>query len=177
MALQSTGARLCATLTEKSADGRLDPFRNEGLDPVGERRLKNRRLATAAKMAPRPGDLEGQIREVESRVRNLTQALARAGWSDAIGEQLRDEEDRLRGLRARQSAAPSQLRQAKLAVHLQAIQGLPSKSLGSLSADPERARAVLAKHLGPVTLTPKAEGLQPPLPGNRSLQSFRPLGR
>ena len=48
-------------------------------------------------------DLDRSVRDAEKRVANLTESLARVGWSDALGAKLADEERRLEALKAERS--------------------------------------------------------------------------
>lgn len=53
---------------------------------------------------PRSPSIESEAKTQEARVRNITAAIARTGYSEALGEQLGLEEETLRSLRQRLGA-------------------------------------------------------------------------
>jgi hypothetical protein len=102
-------------------------------------------------------DLERRIRETEGRARNVTEALAKIGYSEALLEQLRIEEARLATLKADQAARrPRPIR--PLVVPPERIQGYIGNLVGVLETDPARGRERLGRHLAQVVMTPEGEG-------------------
>ncbi len=108
----------------------------------------------------RPSDelarVESSLHQAEAAVRNLTDALARMGWSDAIQARLQDEERRLADLRATRAAMAgrAEVKPPDPGLVEDYVRGL----LDTLEADPERGRELLRHHVGTVCLTPKASG-------------------
>ncbi len=51
-------------------------------------------------------DLARSVRDAEKRVANLTESLARGGWSEALAAKLVEEERRLEGLKGQRAVAP-----------------------------------------------------------------------
>lgn len=95
------------------------------------------------------------LREAETRLQNVTDAMARVGWSSALAEQLRQEEERV--ARARMMAAPAVTplprlpEPAELHAHLRNM-------VGMLTVDAGRGRAILQRYLAPMHCTPMATG-------------------
>lgn len=87
---------------------------------------------------------------------NVADALARVGWSYALGAQLQAEEQRLGQLRAERARTHKGARVATPAP--ERIAGFLRDSLGVLRTDPVRGREFLTKHLAPVVMTPEGEG-------------------
>ncbi|MFN0060906.1 MAG: zinc ribbon domain-containing protein [Myxococcaceae bacterium] len=150
------------TVSERKANAAiLGALRDVLLAPEAVDRFVNgfnRRLATAPKTEVPAGSLDREISEAEGRVQNLTQAVAQAGWSAALGERLRAEEEHLQALRERKTTARTKESRAQLAAHPHVIKSYLHDLAGTLAQDPQTSRPILAKHLGPVTLTPKSEG-------------------
>jgi len=61
--------------------------------------------------------LERHTRDAERRVRNLTEGIAKVGWSEALATKLKAEEARLATLNAQLAAAGQQLQQVLLPSH------------------------------------------------------------
>jgi len=98
-------------------------------------------------------DYGRHIREAENRIRNLTEALARVGFSEALGQQLKEEEARLAAARTAQA---SQLpNPGKLLIHPAPIRHYFENLVQVVQVDPARGRLVLLRHLQPVVLTPE----------------------
>lgn len=98
-----------------------------------------------------------ELRQLEKRVQNLTAAVANAGWSDALGEQLRVEEERLREARAAAAATTADLgvvvtpqSEEKLQKHFERLAKLTEKA-------PTEGKSALEGWFGAVTMTPKTE--------------------
>lgn len=100
---------------------------------------------------------EDQIRDAEKRIRNLTEALAKIGWSDALASQLKEEEGRLRQLKSARTVAASKNKTLALPSPAEVASYL-GDLLATLGADSKAGQATLARHLAPVVLTPQGKG-------------------
>ena len=106
-------------------------------------------------------DLDRGVREAEKRIANLTESLARVGWSDALAAKLAEEERRLAGLRGeRAQKSPQAARQAAAVVPPDAasIRRYLRNLFALVEADAKRGREALAHHVRPIVMTPEAEG-------------------
>lgn len=101
--------------------------------------------------------LRSQLQEKQRRVDRLADAVAKAGWSDALGKQLRDEETELAQLQ-------SELEQV---VEIQAPTHAPSEAwlrkyfdnlILLTEAAPTRGRQALQGWFGPVKVIPVGDG-------------------
>jgi site-specific DNA recombinase len=99
-------------------------------------------------------DVEQQVERFTGRVKNVTAAMAAAGFSEALLAQLREEETALAAAKARLAAAAADTR-PKILPHPRVIQSYVSRLLELLEADPPRARELLARHMPPLVLTPE----------------------
>lgn len=112
---------------------------------------------TEAKRRSTNDDGAKEVRKLEKRVENLAAAVADAGWSEALGKQLRVEEERLRDARAAlapkaEDLAPvvAALSEEKLQKHFERLAKLTEKA-------PAEGKRALEGWFGPVTMTPKTE--------------------
>jgi hypothetical protein len=103
-------------------------------------------------------DLEREIQERQNRVRNVTQALASVGWSEALIAQLKDEETQLQTAKARLAALKASADTLRTLPPSHVVEGYLTDLLSILEADPVKGRQLLALHLGSILLTPKTEG-------------------
>ena len=117
-----------------------------------------RRSAELGKVAGRVGN-DGQraIQEAQKRVANLTESLARLGWSEAVATKLAAEEAKLEELRSKLPADATPAAQQPVPDSA-TIRRYLSNLFGVLEADPARGRELLAKHVRPVLMTPQADG-------------------
>jgi hypothetical protein len=105
-------------------------------------------------------DVDREIRESEKRIANLTEAIARVGWSDAVAAKLAEEERRLEKL----EGARAEAKRTTGAVGLRAlpdaaaIQGCFRSLFELLEQDPVKGREALAHHVRPIVLTPEEDG-------------------
>lgn len=106
--------------------------------------------------------LDREVQLAEIAIKNLTDAIGRHGYSDAIGSQLKEQEAKLEILRQRRSATVTTQDRAKIVPHPKVIESYLTDLLKTLEADPVRGRALLEKHMGAITLTPESES-----PGRR----------
>jgi hypothetical protein len=101
--------------------------------------------------------LQAQLDEQERRLERITGAMANAGWSDALGKQLREEEARLAEVRrdldkataATKAMAP--VTEAWLKARFAELLGLTEKAV-------QKGKAALQGWFGPVTVFPVGEG-------------------
>ncbi len=98
--------------------------------------------------------LEAEVKTQEARVRNITAAIARSGFSEALGEQLAAEEETLRSLRQRLAARnPAGDRTAPVP-DPDAVASFLEKVLEIAETAPKRAGLSLSRILVPITLVP-----------------------
>lgn len=88
---------------------------------------------------------------------NLTEALAKAGWSEALASKLREEEVQLGKLKTERSAAAKETG-ARVVPHPAAIAGYLKSLFTLLDTDPVRGREILSRFVAPIVMTPESEG-------------------
>jgi hypothetical protein len=100
-AYHSRGAAICAnglSVSEKKASQTLVNALKEKLDrpELIERfiaKFEQRTVALRKEAStPKDDDIEPRVRACERRLANLTESLAKVGWSDALAAKLREEE-------------------------------------------------------------------------------------
>lgn len=101
--------------------------------------------------------IEKKIQGAERQIKNLVRSIAEHGYSKPIGDALRDEEQLLANLRE-QHAAMAQSSPANVIPHPRFIESYLQDLLETLEGNPVRGRELLAKHLGPVVMTPERQG-------------------
>jgi site-specific DNA recombinase len=101
-------------------------------------------------------ELEKQIRDAEQKVRNMTEILSKAGYSESLIAQLRLDEQRVTDLKGR--LADRANARPKTLPHPKIIEGYLRNVLAVLEGDRERARQILARHIEPVIITPMDDG-------------------
>lgn len=104
--------------------------------------------------------LEKDLANAETRVRNVTAALAKTGFSAALAGQFAEEEKRAAEARTR-------LRQAsatapKLLPHPRRIESYVRNLLAVLETDQDAARALLARHMPPLCWLPTVPPTESP---------------
>ncbi len=90
----------------------------------------------------------------ESRVRNVTAAIARSGFSEALSEQLGLEEETLRSLRQRLAAKTPSGERPTAVLDPDAVARFLEKVLEIAETAPKRASVSLSRILVPITLVP-----------------------
>lgn len=114
-----------------------------------------RRIAAQAKNTHADDDIDRRVREAERRIANLTDTLAKLGWSDAIAAKLKEEEGTLarlkgeRGKVARTDDRPLP-HPTRIAADFKSLTGI-------LAADPVRGRELLSRFVAPLVMTPEGE--------------------
>jgi site-specific DNA recombinase len=98
-------------------------------------------------------DLDRQVERAAGRVKNVTAAMAAAGFSEALLAQLKTEEEALAAAKARRAAATRDER-PKILPHPRVIESYLGRLLDALDRDKARARELLARHMPPLVLTP-----------------------
>jgi site-specific DNA recombinase len=102
-------------------------------------------------------DLTREVAQADARLRNVTDAMARSGFSEALLAQLKTEEERLSTAKARLAATAATVR-PRIIPHPRVIEGYIANLLAVLEKDPTRGRETLAKHMPPLVMTPDARG-------------------
>jgi site-specific DNA recombinase len=134
-------------------DALTDPLLAERFHRSFERRLGELSRAMPTDTA----GVERRLQEAEGRIRNVTEAMAKIGYSEALLKQLRIEEDRLAALQADQPVRrPPPAK--RLAVPPERIQSYVRNLVSVLETDPVRGRERLGRHLALVKMTPEGEG-------------------
>ena len=100
-------------------------------------------------------DAERRVHESERRIANLTETLAKLGWSDAIAAKLKEEESVLVRLRAERSKTKPE--GGRPLPHPTVIAADFKNLLGILKADPIRGREILSRFVAPLVMTPESE--------------------
>lgn len=167
----SRGGAICAngmTISEKKLNDLIfDDLRARLLSPGAIKEFVeafNVEMAALAK-TPQTSAVDQEIGAAEKKVANLTDALGKVGFSEALGNALRAEEERLRLLKARRKETSSSAARVRMLPTAKAVEKYLTNLFASLKADPAKARALLAEHFAdsPPVLTPKNDG-----PGHRS---------
>ena len=96
-----------------------------------------------------------RVEECQRRIANLTEALAKAGWSEGLATKLREEEASLAKLKTERTAQTQ--RTAPLPDRA-TIARFVKNLFGLLDADPARGNATLSRFLAPVVMTPEVDG-------------------
>jgi hypothetical protein len=98
--------------------------------------------------------LEAEVKSQESRVRNVTAAIAGSGFSEALAEQLGLEEETLRSLRQRLAAKVPAGERPAAVPDPDAVARFLEKVLEIAETAPKRASVSLSRILVPITLVP-----------------------
>lgn len=126
------------------------------LDALGElaspERLAPLLPSASAPFDAEPGETVSSLEEAEKRVANLTDALARLGWSDAVASSLQAEERKLRELRAVARRAPEDAH-----VDPEILAAFLLKLVAWLRDNPEEGRLVLHAFTSKVSVSHTAE--------------------
>ena len=96
--------------------------------------------------------LEKELASAEMRVKNVTGALAKIGFSEALAVQLAEEEKRSGEIKARLTETGG--RAPKVIPHPRRIESYVRNLLAVLETDKDAARALLGRHMPPLILTP-----------------------
>lgn len=160
----SRGASICAnalSISERKASAALiDALRSKFSRPeLVERFVASfeQRVAERQREAAQVPTAAGAMEDCERRIANLTEALAKVGWSDALASKLRDEELALTQLRAKRAAELKE-RAPRALPSPTAIAGYLDDLLGVLQTDTVRGRELLSRFVSPVIMTPETEG-------------------
>lgn len=163
----SRGATICSNgmqVSEKRASRALVDALRAKLDgpDVVERfvaKFKQRTASLRSEVSTAGDDLDRRVRDCERRIANLTEALAKVGWSDALAAKLREEEAQLGKLKVERSAAAKEASADSVVVpHPATIAGYLKNLLALLETDPVRGREILSRFVAPIVMTPKVEG-------------------
>ena len=99
----------------------------------------------------RTSETEKALKEIERRIANVTEAITRVGYSDALAEQLKVEEARRRALAAQLAQVVAAAR-PNVIPHPKVVEGYLANLVTLLEDDPARGRQALARHLPPLVL-------------------------
>jgi site-specific DNA recombinase len=161
----SRGAAICAnglSISEKKASRTLVNALKAKLDhPEAIERFlatfKQRAAALRSQNAVGSADPVQVLRDCERRVANLTEALAKVGWSEAIASKLSGEEAELGRLKAERATAAKDAA-PRVLPHPSAIDAYRRSMFTLLETDPARGRELLSRFVAPVVMTPDVEG-------------------
>ena len=160
---RSRGADICAnntTISERKITRDLIDAIREALTPeVVDSIVRGfeRRLADRSKRPTEPSDTERALRDAETRVRNLTSAIAKRPELEALYDQLANEQATVKTLRAelvnlRPAQAP------RVAPSKAQVREAVSTFLGTLgTVAPGEGREILAEICTPITVARNAE--------------------
>jgi DNA invertase Pin-like site-specific DNA recombinase len=162
----SRGAASCPnglSVSEKKASRMLVDALRDKLDKpeLIERFIatfRRRAAALRANTSTATDEMDLRIRDGERRIANLTDALARVGWSESVAAKLRDEEAQLAHLKAERTATARQGAAPAPVPHPTAISAYLKNLWALLETDAERGRELLSRFVAPVVMTPEAEG-------------------
>jgi hypothetical protein len=112
----------------------------------------------AASQARTTGVIEAELAEQERRIRNVSEALAKMGDSEALREKLGEEEAKRRRLAGELKTLRRSSAQQSAEVQPQVVAGYVTNLVDAVRADPEQGNKLLVRHLGPVVMTPRIEG-------------------
>jgi len=164
---ESRGTTICRNNLKiaetKVKEGVIGALRDLLLAPGHLERFVTRFNARVRELQSVPHDdekaqLDQELRAQQVRVRNVTQALAHVGWSEALIAQLKEEESRLQALKARASRIEETRAKPLPLPSVTVVQGYVRDLLGTLETDPERGRVLLAEHVGTLTAKPHLDG-------------------
>ena len=102
-------------------------------------------------------DLEKRVTQAETWVRNATVALVKMGFSPAMAEATKREEDALAKLRTELTAATRD-NQPRVLPHPKVIETFLANMMQVLETDPARGKSQLKQFMPPVVITPQADG-------------------
>jgi site-specific DNA recombinase len=162
----SRGSAICAnalTVSERKASHTLVNALKEKLDQPELIRRFVSSFANRVASLERGDDsevqsLERKVRASQVRIANLTESLAKIGWSDAVASKLREEEERLGRLKAERSSTASAESHRRPVPHPTAIAGYLRNLFTLLETDAVRGRELLSRFVSPVVMTPETEG-------------------
>ncbi len=159
----SRGNAICAnalSISERKASAALiDALRSKfGRPELVERFVASfeQRVAERQRELPQVPSATSAVEDGERRVANLTEALAKVGWSEALAGKLREEEQALTQLRAKRSVELKE-RAPRAVPTPAAIASYLDDLLGVLQTDTVRGRELLARFVSPIIMTPETE--------------------
>lgn len=113
--------------------------------------------AAAAEKAAEAHDGEKRVAAAEKKVRNLFAAIAQLGLTDGLSAAIKEAE---RERDAAKAQARRESRSGQLLAHPARVEGAIREILSTLQLDPQRANALLRKHVGRFVLKPTEEGYE-----------------
>jgi site-specific DNA recombinase len=107
---------------------------------------------------PELTEADRRLADKEREARNLGAALGRMGYSETLAAQLSDAEAALRTLRDERARVARAAAKPMPKPTPDFVAGYLRDLRGTLTADPVKANALLARHLGKVRMEPKTKG-------------------
>lgn len=161
----SRGSAICPnalSISEKKASRTLVHALKEKLDrpDLFDRFVSTFKQRVATLRGESHGDADNadrRVRECERRIANLTEALAKVGWSESLGNKLREEEVLLVRLKAERTTAAKDPA-LRVVPHPKAIEAYFRNLFTLLDTDPARGREILSRFVAPIVMTPEIEG-------------------
>jgi site-specific DNA recombinase len=175
---QTKGSTVCdngAQISEKKLrDGLIATLNDLFARPGIVRRFieKFTTRVTAAKPHAPGTEVVAQIEECERTIANLSDAVGRMGFSEALASRLSDAENRLRLLKAKRAEVEAATRWVEATPHPVLIRDYLANLAANLETD---ARALVRKHVGLITLTPKEKGPERIYQASGALKLFLPM--
>lgn len=142
-----TRAVIDALTKQLTTSGLVERFRAAFVKRFDE---LNRGTAAAEDMKA----LGREVHDAETRVKNVTMAMAKIGFSEALAAQLSSEEARLAAARGNLAKAGTQTR-PRVLPHPRVVEAYLQNLLTVLEKDKDAARALLSRHMPPLVLTPE----------------------
>jgi site-specific DNA recombinase len=133
------------------------------------------RIKEAASATKQDSNAKREAALVKS-IANVTEALSKVGWSDALGAKLKADEAALVALRAERSQATQAIGATIPTPHPAMVAAAFRDLLGLLSKDPIRGREFLARYVGEVSMRPLPEGSKARYEGTGALNLSFLLG-
>ena len=96
-----------------------------------------------------------QLRVIEAKIRNCTEAIARMGWSTFLRAQLQDLESQHRELADKLAALEPRVVKSTFRDTRRFVEARLKNLQSMLTGEPRLVRAEIAKHVEKITLTPE----------------------
>ena len=96
-----------------------------------------------------------QLRVIEAKIRNCTEAIARMGWSTFLRAQLQDLESQHRELADKLAALEPRVLKSTFRDTRRFVEARLKNLQSMLTGEPRLVRAEIAKHVEKITLTPE----------------------
>ena len=158
------GATICAnnkTVSDKKAVagvvGELKKVLSQPREVAAFLEGFKQRILEHSKADDGSADFKRRIATTQRNIANLTNAIGKMGFSEAIANRLKEEESKLHSLKGQEASAAAKAG-PEVIPHPKAIEGFLVNLLRLLETDPVRARQELVAFMPPFVLTPTPEG-------------------